>query len=76
MDKPKSPCRKDCEYRSVGCHSDACPYGWAEYEKKSAEFSKFIENERNRIYLTAPITDANKRFIHGKTLLKKRMGKY
>lgn len=76
MDKPKSPCKKDCEHRSVGCHGDSCPYGWEEYEKKSIAFAKYVAKNRERRFATRPITEANKQFTHRIVMDKKQKCRY
>lgn len=75
MDKPKNPCRSDCEYRSANCHNETCPYGWAEYEKQKAIFLDHIQREQDWYYATMPLTEARKRIGHRNILKKKRDGK-
>lgn len=38
--KPKPPCNPNgCDLRGTEvCHTDKCPYGWAEYQKRQAQF--------------------------------------
>lgn len=75
MDKPKSPCKKDCKYRGVGCNGDSCPYGWAEYERRSIDFAKYVAEKREMHFATRPITEANKQFSHKIVMDKKQKGR-
>lgn len=74
MDKPKTPCRRDCEFRSASCHNESCPYGWAEYERQSIEFAKYVDQKREMHFATRPITDANRRYCHKVVMNKKQRG--
>ena len=75
MDKPKSPCKKDCEYRSANCHNESCPHGWAEYE---VAYQRFLKEPVNLMGLGThmkPMTDATRRLIHRNAMINKRKGK-
>lgn len=75
MNKPKSPCRAGCEYRSANCHNESCPYGWAEYERKALEFAEKVNDNRDLYYKTMPITAARRQISHSNCMKKKRMGR-
>lgn len=48
--RPKAPCSRNagkCDLRGTEvCHNDRCPYGWAEYEKKSREWRDSVLKAR------------------------------
>lgn len=75
MDKPKIPCRSDCEYRSAHCHNATCPYGWADYEADQLRFLDMVHAKQDRYWATFPLTDARKRLAHKNILRKKQQGK-
>ena len=76
MEKPKSPCRKDCELRSAHCHNETCPHGWAEYERQVAEFVAYVEKQQDHYYATRPLTAARKNLGHRNAMKRKRNGKF
>ena len=75
MDKPKNPCRKDCEFRSASCHNESCHYGLADYERQSIEFADMVMENRNRYFATRPITEANRQYTHKMVMKKKQKGR-
>lgn len=50
ISKPQPPCKpggKNCELRGTEvCHTDRCPYGWAEFQKKSEEWRSGVLRAR------------------------------
>lgn len=34
MNRPVCPCVPECPDRRSGCRSEACPHGWADYERQ------------------------------------------
>lgn len=75
MDKPKSPCKKDCEFRSAKCHNESCPYGWAEYEEQRKKWIEYCQKRFNLHCGSEPITIARKQLGHRNQLAKKRKNK-
>lgn len=71
MDKPKSPCKKDCEFRSAKCHNESCPYGWAEYEEQKRIYD--IENAKREACVPITIGHSDRRASYSRAL--KRKGK-
>ena len=58
MERPISPCTKDCERRHVGCRSE-CPDG-IQYEKEYAEYREWLNTHLVSISKASNLTIGRK----------------